>query len=214
MKPAGSVTQYVRDLRSPDKDARERAAQQIVERYFRTLVQFALRKLNRRILSLVDGEDVAQSALGSFFRCERNDQFVLETRGNLERLLIAFTLKKALKVARFHTRPKRDATRTEHAIPTLAGGDSPYPDWLFEHMDMSGPTPDEGAELADMINTLPGQLQEVVELLLMGYQDKEVAEQLRVTPETIRLRKRKIEHQWRPFFADATNERTSRSDTA
>jgi DNA-directed RNA polymerase specialized sigma24 family protein len=194
-------------LRSPDKDTREGAAQAIVGRYFQTLVTLALRRLSRRIRPLVDGEDVAQSAFGSFFRCEEQDReqgkefrFKLESRDNLEKLLIAITLKKALKTARFHTTAKRDINRVEHSTEPEGSAEAPYPELLFEHMDRSEPTPEEVVSLAEMIDSLPDQLQAVVELKLNGFKDTEIAEQLGVTPETIRLRKRRVEHEWQTHF--------------
>jgi RNA polymerase sigma factor (sigma-70 family) len=200
MSSPGSVTQLLVQLRSPDQETRERAAQAIVGRYFQTLVTLALRRLSRRIRPLVDGEDVAQSALGSFFRCERDDRFVLEGRDNLEKLLIAITLNKALKTTRFHTAPKRDVNRVEHSPEPEGSAEGPYPHWLFEHMDRSEPTPEEVMSLAEMIDGLPDQLRAVVELKLMGFQDKEVAEKLGLSPETIRLRKRRIENEWQTHF--------------
>jgi RNA polymerase sigma factor (sigma-70 family) len=179
---------------------RERAAQQIFQRYFRKLVTLALRKLHPQVRPRVDGEDVAQSALGSFFRCERKERYVLECKDNLEKLLVAITLNKARKVARTFFSKGRDIGREERATPSGASDESMYPEWLFAYMDKSQPSPDEAAALSEVIKSLPDKLREVVELKLQGYQDKEIAEQLGLSPETIRLRKRRIEHEARALF--------------
>ena len=89
MSSAGSVTQWLTELKGDDP----RAAQQALwERYFQRLAALARKQLRDLPRRAVDGEDVVLSALDSFFRGARAGHFPLLTdRNSLWPLLVKIT---------------------------------------------------------------------------------------------------------------------------
>src|SRR5690348_2853158 len=78
-------------------------AEEIFARYARGLVRVAQQHLSRKVAGRVDGEDVVQSALRTFFRRGERGDFRIDSSGQLWRLLVRITLMKARAQARFHT---------------------------------------------------------------------------------------------------------------
>lgn len=68
---AGSITQYILDLKEGDHEA----AQKLWEKYLNRLVRLARMKLQNTPRRMEDEEDVAQSAFHSFFRAAQKGRF-------------------------------------------------------------------------------------------------------------------------------------------
>src|SRR5689334_5744119 len=113
MTTHGSVTQLVADLRSKDPSVRNRAAQQIWERYFRDLLELARNHLDRRIRRREDEEDVLLSMYKSFCLRQQRGEYDLANRDALWKLLVTITLNKTRDMAKYHRRKKRDVVRDQ-----------------------------------------------------------------------------------------------------
>src|SRR4051812_45861380 len=113
MATKDSVTRWIGELQGGDQDA----AAPLWEHYFRRLVGLARKKLrNAPRQAAADEEDVALSAFDSFCRGAQRGQFrELENRGNLWRLLVTLTARKAFDQVREGNAQKRGggAVRTE-----------------------------------------------------------------------------------------------------
>ncbi len=192
--PNGSVTNFVQKLTSDDLGDREEAERQIFARYFQKLVVIAIHNLSPHIQRRTGPDDVAQSAMKSFFIRNRKGAYDLESRDELMKLLAKITLNKVRGVARWHQSQKRDVDRDRPFEQDNSGGRN-GDHWVFHHMAEAEPSVEETTVLKDVIEQLPEQdLKDIVCLRVQGYTDKEIAKQLGCSGETIRLRRKRISH--------------------
>jgi RNA polymerase sigma factor (sigma-70 family) len=92
--PRGSVTQLIAELQAGDDSVAQR---EIWERYFRRIMALARAQLGDSPRASEDEEDVALSALVSFFRGLSDQRFPqLKDRDNLWSLLVTITARKAI----------------------------------------------------------------------------------------------------------------------
>ncbi len=172
-----SRTAITRWLQEPGEEADE-AKSRIFDEYFVELLKRA-----RLRLSCLDGsadqEDVAQSAMKSFFR--RADDFTFGDRDDIWRLLCTILHRKICKYLTYHNAQKRDANRTI----TKAGGsteDESGAGGVESIVDKSNMPEniDRVLEMcADMINLLPSDLhKQVAQLILQGYTQRQIAEKV------------------------------------
>jgi DNA-directed RNA polymerase specialized sigma24 family protein len=113
---------------SPDAEA----AQTLWNRYFDRLAALARKRLGERTRRVADGEDVALSALDSFFRGVADGRFPRLDDGNdLWKVLVLLTERKAIDRVRRELADKR-------------GGGEVRGDSVFQHPDDSSPA--QGAD--------------------------------------------------------------------
>lgn len=157
----------------------EQAAATLFHLYSHKLTSIAERQLNQQISTRVDGEDIVQSAMRTFFRRGKRGDFQIDSSVGLWHLLVKITLAKAKSQARRHTSPKRDVAREKSFETTGAQ----Y--WVPVHE----PTPSEAATLVDLIQSvvegLPEKYAEILRLRLAGETRSEVAEKLGITRQTV-----------------------------
>jgi RNA polymerase sigma-70 factor (ECF subfamily) len=155
-----------------------RAAEELFTRYAQRLVRVAQRQLSKKLAGRLDGEDVVQSALRSFFRREARGDFRIDSSSELWQLLVKLTLAKARTKARHHTAQKRDVTAE------VADGDA-----LAAEAVVREPRPEEAAALVDQIDLLlhglPELHGEVLRMRLEGQSVTELAEALQVSRQTV-----------------------------
>jgi RNA polymerase sigma factor (sigma-70 family) len=156
----------------------ERAADELFARYARQLARVADQYLNRKVGGRLDGADVVQSALNSFFGRCRKGEFRIDGSDDLWRLLLRITVRKAQARARRHTAARRNAVRE------AAGGD----DLLAEHLTRQ-PGPDEVALLADqmeaLLRGLPPECGRVLEMRLAGHTVPEIMAEAGLTRRVV-----------------------------
>jgi hypothetical protein len=100
----GSITKCLVLLKQGDSDA----AQRIWQRYFHRLVGLARARLRAAQRRVADEEDVALSALDSFFRRAARGEFPrLDDRDDLWQLLSVLTVRKAANLGRHERRQSR-----------------------------------------------------------------------------------------------------------
>ena len=99
MSSAGSISCWIDEI----KEGNDQAAHALWDRCFPVLVNIARQKLRAIPRTAVDEEDVALSALDSFFRAAAKGRFPdLADRESLWRLLSRITQRKAIDLIRRH----------------------------------------------------------------------------------------------------------------
>ena len=99
MEDPVEIAHYVARLAEGDEDA----AQVIWDQYFDKLVRQARKRLECLPRRVADEEDVALSAMESFYRCAAAGRFPrLQGRDNLWRLLLTITARKVHRAAQRH----------------------------------------------------------------------------------------------------------------
>ena len=197
MNPRGSVTRWIAQLEDGDVGA---AQQQIWNRYFRRLVGLARTKLGDAPRRTEDEEDVALSALNSFFGGVEEGNFPqLRDRTNLWPLLAKITARKAVNQRERQLAAKRGGGRVrgESALAN-PNSDSPISPTDLAVDDL---TPEFLVTLRDecrrLLELLPDpQLQEIVRMKLAGYTNREIAEKLEVVERTIERKVQLIRNHW------------------
>jgi RNA polymerase sigma factor (sigma-70 family) len=197
MPDQDSVTHWIEQLKAGD----ERVAQhELWDRYFRRLVALARKKLHYLPQRAEDEEDVALSAMDSFFQGARRGQFPqLRDRTNLWPLLVTITARKAMNQLRKQRRQKRGGgqIRGESAfahdpdrehVPNLGQvvGDEPTPEFALQTTE----------QCQRLLSLLTDQLRAIAGLKLQGYSNAEIAERLGVVERTVERKLKLIRQQW------------------
>jgi DNA-directed RNA polymerase specialized sigma24 family protein len=175
------IDSLARDLRDNPGGAAGR-----VDAEFRTrLVGLADRLLDPRARGAVDAEDVAQSALKSFFTRQAADPLPVDSRAGLWRLLAAIARRKCVKVARRELARKRGG-RAREVVPDGSSAGT------WDVADPDAVPPDALAVMSDLYRQLLARLDDlhrpVCELWLDGCTADEAAARLGVSPRTVERR--------------------------
>jgi DNA-directed RNA polymerase specialized sigma24 family protein len=192
MPAEGSVTRWIGPLQAGDAEA----AQQLWQRYFGRLVGLARAKLRGAARRASDEEDVALSALDSFYRGARQGRFPqLNDRDNLWRLLVVITARKALNQKRDEARQKRGGARAEGEAAPRKG------DAELERVVGREPSPEFAAQVAEecqrLLDGLGDETLRVVALGKMeGRTNEEIAQKLHVAPRTVERKLSLIRALW------------------
>jgi DNA-directed RNA polymerase specialized sigma24 family protein len=186
---AGSITNWIQGLR----DGEEEAAQKLWERYFHSLIELVRHKLPRHGGRLDEPEDVALSALDSFFRGVQRDRFPrLEDRSDLWRLLVVIAQRKTVDCHQLAQRIKRGGG-AGHALEGLA--------MAVDELPAQGPTPELAVQMAEDLERLLGlltepELRHIALWKLEGFTVPEIAAKLGCVPRTVERKLRRIRALW------------------
>jgi DNA-directed RNA polymerase specialized sigma24 family protein len=182
MSSAGSVTGWLHQLTHGDPAA----VQPLWERYFQRLVGLARQRLQAAPRRAADEEDVALSALNSFFQGVERGRFPqLSDRDGLWRLLALITARKAQHLVRDEgRRPAADA-----------GGES------LEQLFSQEPTPDVAAEFIEEYQRRlrclgDRELAWIAAWRMEGQTLDEIAQRLGYVPRTVKRKLRLIRAIW------------------
>jgi DNA-directed RNA polymerase specialized sigma24 family protein len=192
-----SVTQWIADLRSCDRDE---ATRLLWSRYFERLARLGQARLRAIARGPADGEDVALSAFDSFFRGSAEGRFSqLAGRDDLWRLLTTIVIRKASNRRRSEGQLKRGAGRV--VVGSDLGAADPDGNDPLAGLASSDPTPEFAAELTDEIQRrfeeLPDESLRVVALLRMeGYSNAEIASALDCSPRSVERKLELIRAVW------------------
>jgi DNA-directed RNA polymerase specialized sigma24 family protein len=179
MPSDGSVTHWLQQLQVGEAAA----AQPLWERYFHRLVALARHKLQGAGPLVGDEEDVALSALKTFWRNAEQGRFPeLADRDGLWRLLAVLTARKAAHLL-------RDQGRRPAGEPTL------------EQLFSREPTPDLAAQLAEdyrrLLDALADrELESIAVWKREGHKVKEIAGRLNYNSRTIKRKLQLIRAIW------------------
>lgn len=143
------------------------------------LIALAHKNMSARLRQKEPPEDVAQSALKSFYRRRAADGFHL-AGDDPWALLVVITLRKCQNRARKYRTASRDLRR-EQAYDELNDGASTFD---------REPTPDEAATLSDLVTSLMTDLnddreRQILTLSLQGFGATEIAAQVGRTRRTV-----------------------------
>jgi RNA polymerase sigma factor (sigma-70 family) len=151
----------------------------IFAQYSNRLVELAQRNLSIRLRGRVDGEDIAQSVLRTFFRRSELGEFQIDASTDLWKLLVKITLNKVHNQARHHQADKRNLDREQ----------TPASDNGANFFVSREPNPTDAAELVDqlerLLEGLPEAHREIFGLVVQGYSRTEAAENLKVSRMTV-----------------------------
>lgn len=154
------------------------AAELLFARYARRLTAVAERRLSPALAARLDGEDVVQSVFRTFFRRAAGGEFRIDGAGQLWRLLVTITLRKAAAKARYHA-----------AGPRAVAAEAGPPDNKLVEAVAREPGPEDAAAVLDLIEALlrglPDLYGDILRLRLEGHEVTAIAAQLGVSRRTI-----------------------------
>jgi RNA polymerase sigma factor (sigma-70 family) len=190
----GSITAVLSQLRHCDKAA----LTVIWTRFFPRLSGLARKSLRSLPRCTADGDDVAQSALISFWQAvEKGREFELADRDDLWNLLAVIAVRKARKMARRESALKRGGSRviTESDIvmddPDSAGSQARLDELL------SDVSPAEfDVFCSELLETLPEDLRITTVLRLQGHSTAETAEILKTNQRAVQRQLETVRAAW------------------
>jgi RNA polymerase sigma factor (sigma-70 family) len=183
---SGSVTCLITQLRNGHASA---AQQELWNRYFARLVRRARKHLSGKQDAIVDEEDIATSALNSFFGRIQGGQFPeLQDRTGLWPLLVTITARKAINALDRERRARRSTAKLDDLadVEQLIGCE-PSPSFAVE-------VADEVRRLFDLLGD--ETLRTVARLKLEGYTNPEIAESLDLSERTVSRKLERIRSEW------------------
>ena len=141
----------------------------------------AIARRNLHVNPVVDDEDIALSALNSFFAAAEAGRFEIENRNDLWKLLVTITIRKTYRVAEGENAARRKSKPTRE-IDEIAIND------LAKHLDL---------QTRESVNLLTGQHHRTIaELRLEGYSIEEIAENVGIATSTVKRKLKRIREIW------------------
>ncbi|MBM4092549.1 MAG: RNA polymerase subunit sigma-70 [Planctomycetes bacterium] len=195
MSSEGSITRWFVEL----EGGNSAAAVALWECYFPQLVQFARERLRNVPRRAADEEDVALSAMDSFFDAAQQGRFPdLTDRHDLWRLLVQMTARKVVDFKRHETRQRRGGGRVRGQGDVNEGEMN---DAALAQVVAETPTPEFAAIMAEECRRRLTQLtnpehQAIAVAKMQGFTNQEVADQLNVSVSTVERRLRLIRKKW------------------
>lgn len=195
--PLTEVTQWLHQMSQGD----EQALQRIWERYFARLVQVAKRKLDGVALRTFDEEDVAISAMHSFFRGMQAGRFEkLNGSDELWKLLVTITARKACAQRRRGFAEKRGGGRVRGESIFMTIGDRNEQDGGIAEVLGSEPTPEVANLVVEncrmLLDSLDDTSRQIALWTLEGYTSVEIANKLDCARRTVDRKLERIRSKW------------------
>ena len=189
MSSEGSITKWLHGVKHGD----QAAVEALWRRCFPDLVRFARGRLRGAPLRAADEEDVALSAMDSFYRAAQRGRFDrLADRSDLLRLLLRITARKAADLVRRETSQRRGAG--------LIRGDSGLADADSEVKADPAPTPELVAMVADecrrLLEPLDADLRALALAKMEGHTNEQIAERLQCSQRTVERRLHLLRQIW------------------
>jgi RNA polymerase sigma-70 factor (ECF subfamily) len=133
----------------------------ILSDYLPKLIRLAERNMSRRLQSKVDPTEMAGSILASVVRMAREGKLNIEATDMFWKLLVAISLNKVRKKARFYSAQKRDAGREYQIVEDMPS---------LEQLAVShgSPTEEDGELIANVLNLLDEELDDDCRTVLAG----------------------------------------------
>jgi DNA-directed RNA polymerase specialized sigma24 family protein len=191
------ITQWLRGLSKGDPAA----VQAVWQNYFQKLTRLARAKLEGLPRRAADEEDVALSALNSFFSGAAAGRYPkLDDRHDLWKVLVTITAHKALMQARRHRAQKRGRGKVRGESAFLGNSDQERAAGLQQFLG-NEPTPELAAMVAEncqrLFETLDDpSLRQVAALKMDGFTNEEIAVEQRCTVRTVERKLSRIRARW------------------
>lgn len=198
MPTVGSVTEWLVDLKAGDREA----AEKLWQRYFSRLVHLARNRLGGIARGVADEEDVALSALKSFYAGTARNQFPqLDDRDNLWQILVTLTVRKAADLATRERCAKRGGGMVRVQPAHRQFDNSSAATSGFDQIIGQDPTPEMAAILSEecdrLFNLLGDEsLGTVARWKMEGHTNAEIAAKLGTVTRTVERKLRLIRSIW------------------
>ena len=194
--------QMINGLRQGD----QQACSDFWNKFGPMLERVAQKQLSDRLQRRVGPDDVVQSACRTFFRRVSAGQFDLPDADALWRLMCAITLTKARRIARDHSRQKREIGSEQYldAIPTDSYGKK-------SDLPGSSESPLDAAVFSEQMSVLLGSLSpdecQVLDLKLQNHTNDEIAKRMKCSERTVRRLTNQIRNRWSALFDEVDESR-------
>jgi DNA-directed RNA polymerase specialized sigma24 family protein len=184
----------------------EQEAIRIWEEFFPRLKRYAQAHIRNMSLRVFDEEDVALSALNSFFRCSAEGRFDdLDGDEEMWRLLVTITARKITAERRRQLAAKRGGGDVRGESAFLGVGDSQITAGLSQIMDASLMPQSADAILEscrELLDALPNeQLRSTALMRMEGYSNKEISADLECSVARTKQRVAQIKKLWSKYMA-------------
>lgn len=190
------ITQWIAQAHHGD----EEAAAGIWDAYFLKLVSYARRKLSSMPTRAADEEDVALSALNSFFRGAKDGRFEPQDHDELWKLLATITVRKATAQLRKHYAAKRGGgnVRGESVFMKPDGRDDGFGiNNVFDDKHLPQMSIDLAVTCEEMLEKLDDETQRRIALMrLEGHGNENIANALDVSLATVKRKLKRIRELW------------------
>jgi RNA polymerase sigma factor (sigma-70 family) len=178
------------DLVARWRQGDQQAAAELHRRYVQKVTTLVDYHLSSKLAARFSADDVAQSVFGSLFRMTREKSHEFDSDEGFWKWLLTLTLNKTFKRIERERRAKRSPDR-EVRSPAEMEFDEVLAGVLRSH-----PSPDQIAEIADLVNTVLDRIspdhQQILLLWLQEHTQPEIARQLGVDERTVRRKLRTI----------------------
>ena len=171
----GSITELLLRIRNGETGDVE---VDLFEHFYSRLVRLASSRLQTRGDGGGDEEDIALSALNSYFRRAADGNFPeTRDRDSIWSLLARITLCKTRDLQRKRLAEKRDARRMVHTIDELLRNEPP--EWFVDSFIAEG---------SDLLDSIPeeGSLRAVTKMRMEGYSRQEIADALHISLASVK----------------------------
>ncbi len=186
---------------------RELTESEILQDYIPKLVRLADRNISQKLRQREDADDLQQSVLRTVWRQAQEGKLSIEQSEDFWRLLVAITLNKARKKARFHSAKKRDISREQVIAP-----ESPQlAELAVDYRELNAdPSQEQGDSLAEVLQKMDGLLDEKCQQVLVGklsgQKHEEIAQAMAVSTKSVSRYLKKIEILMREFVLEQDSE--------
>ena len=185
----GSITSFINDLRAGEPAA----LRPLCQRYFPQLVGIARSTLGSSPIAAQGAEYAAQSAMISFWQGITAGNFELNLeRNGLLKLLTVITKRKVYGQRERENALKRGGGR----VRNVGGGSGDESGPRLEELADVLPTQELDLVCKEMIELLPDDLRPFAVLRLMGYRNREAAEQMNCTERKVERKLNLVRDAW------------------
>jgi DNA-directed RNA polymerase specialized sigma24 family protein len=188
-----SVTDWLHQL---ETSAQSHAQQNLWNRYFKQLAHVARGRLGGAPGRMADEEDVALSAMDSFFRGAEEGRYPdLQDRTGLWPLLMVITARKAINLVK-HQKAQKRTKDAEQYVPDLnvLMSDAPTPEFAVEMAEQVG-------RLLDQLDD--GQLKTIAVMKLEGHTNEEIAAHFEIVERSVSRKLARIRLEWQEHAESA-----------
>ena len=187
------------------------AAYHLWEHCFPKLLRYAQKKLPDRLRRAMDEEDVALSALKSFFSANQRGAFPdLASRDDLWKLLVCIAARKAQARVRHETRKKRGGGFVQGESIFITGSQSGDPSPGIAGIESTALNPELLAQFSDefetLMNALSDDTQRTIAILrIEGYAVAEISERVACAVRTVERKLNLIRRTWTEVLQNEFN---------
>ena len=178
----------------------------ILSHYLPKLIRLAERNLSPQLRRKIDENDIGGTVMRTIIRQAREGVLTIEESEDFWKLLVAITLNKVRKKARFWKQQKRSISREQELA-----ADGPKMEDIAVDLSapLNDPTDDEGQAFAAILEKLSGNLDEtcqnVLALKMEGLTHIQIAEKLGVSTRSVTRYVTRIQQELGQLNAESDN---------